>query len=329
VPHGYEADPSFAEWVHRQRTTYATMLKAKTPNPMLEDRMNKLVELGFNFAVHSDKWMEHWYMLKAFKEKNGNCQVPTLFGDNPKLGRWTHTQRHQRRLLDSGRKSCMTTERIELLDQLGFTWDVRPALEQPRASWAQRLDELKAFFLDEGNFDVPFETHPKLHAWTHEQRTRLAHLAASGKEATRRMGLNRLQALHDLGFTKDTPLSPLCVPPRRPSQIDFVDKLPTLPNCLEHFTLDDEVVAAAEASATLAAAQNESHHANPSLVEAVAEMNDSGDSEASHDQAGDSGASNDVGDSGASNGVTATATDNPAASLYEKEDMDIVVEMEV
>jgi hypothetical protein len=68
------------------------------------------------------------------------------------------------------------------------------------------------------------------------------------------------------------------------------------------------------------------------LVEAAAEMNDTGDSGASHNDAGDSGASHDVGDSGASHAGTATASDNgdpPAASLYEKESMDIVVEMEV
>lgn len=52
VPHGYYADPSFAEWIHRQRTTYASISKETEPkNAMVQDRMVKLEEMGFNFTV--------------------------------------------------------------------------------------------------------------------------------------------------------------------------------------------------------------------------------------------------------------------------------------
>jgi Helicase associated domain len=50
VPHGYKVDPSFAEWVHRQRTTYAIHLKEGRVNPMVEGRMKKLEDMGFNFV---------------------------------------------------------------------------------------------------------------------------------------------------------------------------------------------------------------------------------------------------------------------------------------
>ena len=71
VPHGYTEDPSFAEWIHRQRTTYAAMQKDKKPNKMVAERMERLKEVGFNFTVHSDKWMDHWNELKAYKDKHG------------------------------------------------------------------------------------------------------------------------------------------------------------------------------------------------------------------------------------------------------------------
>lgn len=104
VPHGYVRDPSFAEWIHRQRTSYNS--KTTGPNnPMLEDRFQQLKALGFNFTVHSDKWMDHWNQLKDYKDQNGDCQVPTHYAQNPKLGRWVHTQRHQRRLQQKGKKS--------------------------------------------------------------------------------------------------------------------------------------------------------------------------------------------------------------------------------
>lgn len=207
MPHGYEIDPSFAEWVHRQRTTYAAMLKETMPNQMVQDRMKKLVEMGFNFTVHSDKWMDHWHLLKEYKAKHGHCKVPTHYEDNPKLGRWTHTQRHQRRLQVRGKKSCMTPGRIDLLDQLEFSWEVNPAMEQPRATWHQRYHELQEFFQENEHFLVPAEVYPKLHLWTHEQRTRLKNLDASGKDASRRMGPDRVQALEALGFNKEIQLA--------------------------------------------------------------------------------------------------------------------------
>jgi hypothetical protein len=117
VPHGYAEDPSFAEWIHRQRTSYHSFLKAdeiggteaaaaaKAASPMMQKRFQLLKEMGFNFTVHSDKWMDHWNQLKDYKEKHGDCQVPTHYAKNPKLGRWVHTQRHQRRLQAKGKKS--------------------------------------------------------------------------------------------------------------------------------------------------------------------------------------------------------------------------------
>lgn len=137
VPHGYQIDPSFAEWIHRQRTTYAHMVKdeeathTKHHNPLIEDRMKQLEDLGFHFTVHADKWMEHWRELEHFRDTHGHCQVPTNCRQSPKLGRWVHTQRHQRRLQLRGKKSCMTDERVRMLDSLGFSWEVRPHPHHP------------------------------------------------------------------------------------------------------------------------------------------------------------------------------------------------------
>jgi hypothetical protein len=164
--------------------------------------------------------------------------VPTHYTENPKLGRWVHTQRHQRRLQTKGKKSCMNPERIDLLDQLGFSWEVRPSLERPRATWQQRLEELEAFHKKtSGNFQVlDPSTMPQLHAWCHEQRNRLTTLDnnntnnnnntttnnnsttnnntnkdGTNKELStsnnnKRMTAERVEALKTIGFTKDTEL---------------------------------------------------------------------------------------------------------------------------
>jgi hypothetical protein len=159
--------------------------------------------------------------------------VPTHYTENPKLGRWVHTQRHQRRLQTKGKKSCMNPDRIDLLDQLGFSWEVRPSLERPRATWQQRLEELEAFHKKRsGNFQVlDPSTMPQLHAWCHEQRNRLTtldnnnnnnsnnntnsttnkdgtnkELSTSNNNNNKRMTAERVEALKAIGFTKDTEL---------------------------------------------------------------------------------------------------------------------------
>lgn len=107
----------------------------------------------------------------------------------------------------------MTQERIDLLDQLGFSWEVRPALERPRATWQQRLEELDAFYKKHGHFLVDGTTMPQLHAWCHEQRQRLRLLERNGgKDVSKRMSPARVQALKEKGFTKDTELAELKVP---------------------------------------------------------------------------------------------------------------------
>jgi hypothetical protein len=114
---------------------------------------------------------------------------------------------HQQRLALKGKKSCMTEERIDLLNQLNFSWEVRPSLERPRAAWHQRFDELQEFYGTYKHFRVPHSTHRHLHAWCQEQKQRLKNVDKSGKDASKRMGPDRVKALIDLGFTKDVDLA--------------------------------------------------------------------------------------------------------------------------
>ena len=211
VPHGYTEDPSFAEWIHRQRTTHAHMMKEKKPNPVVVERMRRLEELGFHFTVHADKWMEHLTELKEYKKRHGDCSVPTHCAENPQLGRWVHTQRHQRRLQLRGKKSCMTDERAALLNDLGFQWEVHPKAERPRATWDQRFTELKHFSDDYRHFHIPSETMPLLYGWAKEQKQRLRNMEKpemypDQMQSNKRIGPERLAALAAIGFTSDVDL---------------------------------------------------------------------------------------------------------------------------
>lgn len=80
VPHGYKEDPSFGEWVHRQRTSYTTYMRSqkKKLNTLLEGRIEKLKAVGFNFTVHEDKWLEHFEQLKEYRQLHGVRTQPVL-----------------------------------------------------------------------------------------------------------------------------------------------------------------------------------------------------------------------------------------------------------
>lgn len=95
-----------------------------------------------------------------------------------------------------------------MLDELGFSWEVRASLERPRATWHQRLEELQEFHKRNGNFLIDPATMPALHVWCYEQRQRLRLVDKNdGKDVSKRMSPDRVKELEKLGFTKDTQLS--------------------------------------------------------------------------------------------------------------------------
>jgi Helicase associated domain len=194
--------------------------------------------------VHVDKWTEHYEQLQEYRKQNGNCLVPTHFSTNMKLGRWVHTQRHQHRLMQRGRKSSMTEERAKLLEELGFSWgmchadsvttgrtrhrertphdlvpaaEVRPGIDRLRVSWHERYSELKSFVQANGHFSVSPVTNAPLYAWCLEQLQRLQAMAeqptpsADGvrEPKVKGLGQDRVKSLADIGFTKDVKLAPV------------------------------------------------------------------------------------------------------------------------
>jgi Helicase associated domain. len=93
--------------------------------------------------------MARYLELVEFKEKNGHARVPS---NDKNLGVWVGTQRKQYRLKQKGLLSHMTDERIEMLDKIGFIWEVN--------TWNDRYDELKEFYEENGHFSVPSGRFP-------------------------------------------------------------------------------------------------------------------------------------------------------------------------
>jgi hypothetical protein len=104
---------SLGSWIAHQRLLFRSKkLKA--------DRHEKLVEIGFTFVYESNIWNTQFMELVKYKEKNGNCNIPTNKGS---LGNWI---RHQRRLFRSNK---LKKDRYDKLVEIGLTFEDVTALE--------------------------------------------------------------------------------------------------------------------------------------------------------------------------------------------------------
>jgi len=124
VPARYSADPRLGHWVMTQRRQFHLMRKGR-PSSMTLERISKLESLEFAWSIRMEPekmWKMRYDELRRYKAAFGDCLVPQRFSVNPKLGTWVNTQRRHYKLLKEGKHSCMTDERIKMLQDLGFAW---------------------------------------------------------------------------------------------------------------------------------------------------------------------------------------------------------------
>lgn len=128
VPHTFPAKPHLARWVKRQRRQYKLKLEGNKNSTMTDERIKILNDVGFVWDSHEIIWNERFNQLKAYKDKYGNCKVPSYCKECPQLASWVKCQRRQYKLYwEDGKGSSMTDERIKLLNSIGFIWEVHPS----------------------------------------------------------------------------------------------------------------------------------------------------------------------------------------------------------
>jgi hypothetical protein len=192
----------------------------------IRKRMAILEKMGFQFKVKMNTWMQRLQELKEYKAENGDCNVPITYPQNPSLGRWVHTQRHQEKLRREQRtdgkkssKSSMTDERFALLDAIGFSWEVRNSSKgggggvmKPAhlVTWDDRFEELRGFYQANGHCSVSAEHNFYLNQWCLVQKEALAALQVdpNNSEAKAIVSNEQAQRLASVGFTISTDVPP-------------------------------------------------------------------------------------------------------------------------
>ncbi len=87
--------------------------------------LRALESIGFVFRVHEKIWNQRFLELNQYNGNFGDCLVPKKFPSNPVLAKWVEMQRSQYNYLHDGRPSHLSPERIQLLGEVGFVWNVR------------------------------------------------------------------------------------------------------------------------------------------------------------------------------------------------------------
>ncbi|MEP2777532.1 MAG: Helicase associated domain protein [Luteolibacter sp.] len=143
---GAQFAPGLSRWLGVQRS--------KNGQKNLSDEQRaKLEELGVFQTVSN--WEVMLKRLVDYKNRFGDCLVPSRWQDDPKLSIWVVTQR------GLWRQNRLRPERFDALNSLQFDW--QPSLEM----WWRKYEEAVKYFNEHGNCDISLNN--PLSRWTQYQ----------------------------------------------------------------------------------------------------------------------------------------------------------------
>lgn len=177
VPHCYESDQSLANWCATQRKLF-------NEGRLLQDRIERLEDLGFVWGVYEARWDQNYSKLLEFKEEFEHVNVPYDFKKDRGLGFWCSAQRQ------AFREGRLSEGRIKKLDDLGFVWDGAAVF------WERNFEALVLFKKKNGHVSVlkRHESDLALVSWSNNQR--------SARKAGR-LSASKVKRLDELGFVWD------------------------------------------------------------------------------------------------------------------------------
>jgi hypothetical protein len=147
-------------------------------------------------AYQAENWTERFEELLEFRSRIGHCLVPNNFPVNPPLAQWVKRQRYQYKLKQQSKRSTMSDERVQALEEIGFVWDSHSAC------WDEKLEELLQYREVHGHCNVPsrFAENRQMAVWVKRQR-RQYKFYCEGKASS--MTEERIAILEGLGFQWD------------------------------------------------------------------------------------------------------------------------------
>lgn len=138
-------------WVRNQRREFRNLERGET-STLTKERLEKLHSVAFPFPKpRLESWEARYQELVQYYQKHGHADVPEKWVENFPLGQWCRNQRTAYLCLQQGLPSGLTEEKIQLLQDLGFSWNLR------EKRWQEKLDRLRSYYQTHGNVEIPPE----------------------------------------------------------------------------------------------------------------------------------------------------------------------------
>ena len=142
-----------------------------------------------------EQWDRQYRALRQYKEEHHHCNVSKGDKDHKQLGEWVANQRRIYRNKHEGKYSPMTTERIEMLEKIGFVWN------KNKANWLEMYDKLIKYKEEHHHCNVSKgdKDHKQLGLWVKSQRKAYA-LLKKGTQSAMTNEPERIEMLEKIGF---------------------------------------------------------------------------------------------------------------------------------
>lgn len=212
VPCKYPQNQELSNWNRSQQIAYRNMKDAerspsgstttgnlkssKHTRQLTKERYERLLSIGFSWDIYQTEFEAGFEKLASFHKMNGHAHVFKNSKENVTLAVWVTSVRkaYKNYNPDTGRskqKCCLTPERVERLEKLGFHWDEREIIWD---QWYQKLVHYKQRF---GTFSGIAKYDSKLSVWVTSQRQQYVKLQQTGKSIIQG---GRLQLLTQIGL---------------------------------------------------------------------------------------------------------------------------------
>ena len=139
----------------------------------------------------AENWSERYEALIEFRKNHGHCLVPNSYPEDVALAQWVKRQRYQYKLKQEGKRSTLSDERVEALENIGFVWDSH------RAVWDERFNELIDYKRANGNCNVPsrYTENRQLAVWVKRQRRQYKFYRTNKPSSMTEERITRLESL--------------------------------------------------------------------------------------------------------------------------------------
>ena len=198
------SDPALRRWLVVQR--HMCKLKYREGNTLTDERQAKLESLGMLTYGRDEVWKIRYQQVAEFVKKRGyfpyDLEPEGLSDYESQLYWWCRRQKQAYKLHrnqeeeDTTRRTGMKPERVALLNEIGFCWNVN------EAGWLAHFEDLKAYHAEFGDCLVPklYVANPVLGFWVSAQR---AHYVRFKRNQKSNLNMRRIELLDSIGFERN------------------------------------------------------------------------------------------------------------------------------